>query len=540
MQRFTKAGIVLIFLLYLIFGFFYLDIPSVKSDELWETSRAYYLKNHLHPGEPLLPKEIAPFFATIQELGWKSWFLGSLKFGTSAIVMAALPMDPLHANRMNGFLWSISVCLFTFMLAKKFGLNKWFALMCSALLIALPEFFQQVHRERPEMLLCSLLLAGILMLLKALDSDDDKTRKIWLLAAGLYAWLPSLVVHATGIVIPATLGIIYLIRERKNIFSLNTIIIGIGLGSGLLFFFYIKNSMGAYALSQGGTDFYDSHACPPIVCEGITYLARIPSIFYNKFVKTNVVSQPLSALIFILGSGFLVFSAWKKRKDEAAEKFIILFTGIAVPLLIMLLLSGSYGNYNVIVAPFAVIGVVMMLQTWLAEQANENSIVAKFIIPVLLLACLGSNVFGMQNQYAATREYKRVNAELRAAIPADANVMGMSLYYLPFRDQNYYSVTWFEPSVGKPGLTFAQAVRMKNINYVIADDAFASRANFRGKEWADTLVAFLETNATLTKQFDAKMYLKIIPDSMQIPVQFRYPEYEKGYVKRIRIYKINN
>src|SRR4026208_324742 len=120
MHSSVKAVILLVVCLYLFFGFFCLDIPSVRSDELWETSRAYSRSKNLQPGEPMLPKEIAPFFATIQELGWKSWFIGSLKFGTSAIVMSVLPVDPLRANRLNAFLWSLSVCFLTFLFAKKF------------------------------------------------------------------------------------------------------------------------------------------------------------------------------------------------------------------------------------------------------------------------------------------------------------------------------------------------------------------------------------------------------------------------------------
>ena len=482
MNKPIKVTVVLVFFLYLVFGLFFTDIPSVKSDELWETSRAYYLKNNLRPGEPLLPKEIAPFFASIQELGWKSWFIGSLKFGTSAILMSILPVDPLHANRLNGYMWSVIACILTFLLARKFGLDKWTSLLSSAMLVVIPEFFQQVHRERPEMVLCALFLLGLLMFFKVLDSKDERTKKIWLLLTGIYAWLPSMVVHASGIVIPATIGILYLIRERKYIFSINTIIIGIGLAGGLIFFFYIKNSMGEYALSQGGNDFYDSHACPPVVCEGLNYLLRVPSIFYNKFVKANMFTQPVSAAIYLFSIGYLCSLAWKNKGDLASQKSVFLLVGISFPLIIMLLLSGSYGNYNVIVAPFIIIGMVLFVKDKVFSKAVENSMAAKIILPLLLFACLGVNADGMKSQYAATQEYKRLNAELRKTIPADANVMGMSWYYLPFRDQNYYSVTWFEPSVGKPGLSLENAVRLKNVNYIIADDAFAPRANFRGKE----------------------------------------------------------
>ncbi|CAN5574357.1 hypothetical protein BH11BAC1_BH11BAC1_23160 [soil metagenome] len=536
MNNFTKAGIVLVFLLFLFFGFFFLDIPSVKSDELWETSRAYYLKNNLHPGEPLLPKEIAPFFATIQELGWKSWFIGSLKFGSSAMLMKILPLDPLHANRMNGFLWSLSVCLFTYLLARKAGLNKWYSLLCVAVLMALPEFFHQVHRERAEMLICSLLLLGLLMLIKSFEAQDLTKKRWWLLATGLFAWLPSMLVHASAIVIPATIGILYLLKERRKIISLNTIIVGIGLAGGLLFFFYIKNAMGAYAISQGGSDFYSAHACPPVICDGPGYILHLPAVFYNKFVKANAWSQPISALFFVLTAGYLVLLIWKRRKDTSNEKNIFLITSIAVPLLIMLLLSGSYGNYNLIVAPFVVIASVLFFHQ---KAAIVNSPAMGILISLILCILLTTNVIGMKSQYEATQEYKRINEELRKSIPVSANVMGMSLYYLPFRDQHYYSVTWFEPSVGRANLSFEEAVRIEKINYIIADDAFASRANFRGKKWADSLWEFLNSNATMIRQIDTRMYLKIIPDSTLIPLQFRYAEFERSYVKRIRVYEIN-
>ena len=358
MHSSVKAGIILVIAGYLFFGLFCLDIPSVRSDELWETSRAYYLGKHLHPGEPLLPKEIAPFFATIQELGWKSWFIGSLKFSTSAFLMNAFPLDPLQANRLNGFLWSVVVCILTWVFARRLGMQKWIALMCVAFLAVLPEFFQQVHYERSEMLICALLLAGILMLMNAFREADERRKRMWYFITGVYAWLPSMVVHASAIVIPAVLGILFLWKEWRSVFSIRTFMIGIGLMAGLLFFFYIKNSMAAYAVSQGGTDFYNDHACPPVVCGGIDYLLKTPIMFYKKFVRMNIFTQPVSFIIFVAAIGVLLYTLLKKKNKSPDQNIFILSVCIIVPLFIMLLLSGSYGNYNVIVSPFVITGLI--------------------------------------------------------------------------------------------------------------------------------------------------------------------------------------
>jgi hypothetical protein len=533
MHRSVKVVIIVLISAYVLFGIFCLNIPSVRSDELWETSRAYYLGKNLHPGEPLLPKEIAPFFATIQELGWKSWFIGSLKWSTSALLMNSLPIDPLSANRLNGFLWSVAVCVLTFMLARRIGLNKWNALLCVSFLIALPEFFQQIHYERSEMLICALLLVAVLMMMKAFETQHENKKRLWYLATGLYAWLPSMIVHASAIVIPAVVGVMFLYKEWRSIFSLRTIVIGTGLMAGLFFFFYIKNAMVSYAVSHGGSDFYQDHACPPVICGGVDYAMSVPAIFYNKFVKTNIFTRPVSFIIFLVASSSLLFSLYRNRNNPLKENNFILLSCILIPLLIMLLLSGSYGNYNIIVAPFVVIGIVQLLQ----KQFQPG--MSKILVPLMLLVLLAVNVPGMKSQSAAYNEYRRVIKELSEVIPAGRNVMGMNLYYLPFRDQNYYSVTWMDSSVGKPGLTFEDVVRMKNINYVIADDAFASRANYRGEAWADSLVNFLQTNAVMIQEIKCNLYLKIIPAENEIPVGFRYKEFQNGYVKRIRVYKIN-
>jgi hypothetical protein len=158
---------------------------------------------------------------------------------------------------------------------------------------------------------------------------------------------------------------------------------------------------------------------------------------------------------------------------------------------------------------------------------------------LVLLVLLASNVPGMKGQYEATQEYRHINSELAVIIPGNANVMGMSLYYLPFRDQNYYSVTWMDSSVGKAGLTFEKVVRMMNIEYIIVDDAFASRANYRGKEWADSLKAFLDAHGEVVSDIRTRMLLKIIPVPSKIPEAFLHKDYESGYVKRILVYKLS-
>ena len=167
MNAVVKKSIITVLLLFSVYGFFFPQFPVVNADELWETSRGYYMKTMHKPGEPLLPESVAPFYSSIGNMGWKSWCILSVKTGTFAAMMYLLPFDELTAMRYGMFFWSLLAIFFTFLVARQFLLSKWYALLAVAILIALPDFFSQIHRERSEIMICACLMMGVFIFLQS-------------------------------------------------------------------------------------------------------------------------------------------------------------------------------------------------------------------------------------------------------------------------------------------------------------------------------------------------------------------------------------
>ncbi|MBK6990150.1 MAG: hypothetical protein IPH33_18975 [Bacteroidetes bacterium] len=68
--------------------------------------------------------------------------------------------------------------LFTYLVARQFLLDKWYSLLAVAILIAIPDFFSQIHRERSEVMICACLMAGIYFFNKIMKIPDEKEDSI--------------------------------------------------------------------------------------------------------------------------------------------------------------------------------------------------------------------------------------------------------------------------------------------------------------------------------------------------------------------------
>ena len=526
-----KSVIVALFILFLTYGLFLPHYPVVNADELWETSRGYYLKTEHRPGEPLLPASVAPFYSSIGNLGWKSWCILTVKTGTFAAMMTILPVDELSAMRYGTFLWSLILLFMTYILARRMKLSKWPALMTVAIVMFIPDFFAQIHRERSEILIGACLLIGLWMFLNALEAENRKQRLLWWTVTGIYSWLPALLIHPSAILIPASVGVLYLILERKNIISFNTILLGIGLAGGAVFFLFIMNAMKEYAIAAGGGNYFQYQG-PPILTKGVKYFIGLPYGFYNRFISVNLFSRPISFLVYV--AAFILITKQWLKKDEILEQrsFVVIGITLLVSLGILYFLSGSFGNYNVIIAPF----VAILLVSYFQKRTELK------LLPVtLMLILIASNVPGFTSDGAYAKEYTRMTSRVREKIDRQSPVLGLALYYNPFKDQAYYSNSWFNPYGGRIEQSFEQACDTLKVKYIIVDDAFVSRALLdRGRAWTDSMFMTLQNRGEVIDSFHANYFVgNRVPSPDFFPDYWQYPGQEKLFIHQVKIYKLN-
>ena len=540
MKAAVKNAIIAVLLLFFVYGFFFPRLPVVNADELWETSRGYYMKTHLKSGEPLLPYAVAPFYAAIEHMEWKGWFILTIKSGSLAAMMYLLPVDELIAMRYAIFLWSLLAILFTYLVARQFLLDKWYSLLAVAILIAIPDFFSQIHRERSEVMICACLMAGIYFFNKIMKIPDEKKKTLSLFFIGIIAWLPSFLIHPSSIVIPGVLGIVYLINKKKDLFTAQTLLFGIGLIIGASFFIYIMNEIKEYAVAAGGGNYFQYQG-PPMFVKGWKYVISIPYAFYNKFMVSNILSRPVSFLVFVFG--FVLFFLQIRGKTKViSDSTNFITTGVAIffSLTILYLLSGSFGNYNVIVSPFIAILIASFFS--LKEQSEQSNNKKPVLLLSFLLMVFTTNALGIKEDVKMAKEYTRITSYARSKIDDHSPVLGLALYYNPFKDQPYYSNSWFNPYGGRPDQSFEDAVKALKVKYVIIDDAFVGRALLdRGRPWTDSMFTYLKLNGEVVDEIEANYFVgNRVPDPEFYSEDWRFKEQKKKYIRRIRIVEITN
>ena len=532
----VKALMVTLFVLFLGYGLFLPHYPVVNADELWETSRGYYLKTHHRPGEPLLPESVAPFYSSIGNMGWKSWCILTVKTGTFAAMMTVLPVDELSAMRYGMFFWSLLFLFLTYLLARKLKVEKWPSMLAVALMLFVPDFFAQIHRERSEILIGACLLAGLLLFLKGRDSEKKSEKLLWYFIAGLFSWMPSLLIHPSAIIIPGVIGVLYLIYERKNLFSLQTIILGIGLAGGAAFFLYIMNAMKEYAIAAGGGNYFQYQG-PPILMKGWKYLISLPYAFYNRFLPANILSRPVSFVFYAFAFVLILLGLKKKNNFFSGEMLTIGGVSILVSLAVLYLLSGSFGNYNVIILPFVAIFVSQRLSNW-----NVSSQQKTWIPVAVLLLLFFSNIPGFAEDGRNAKEYSRLTSRVQEKVDRNSPILGLALYYNPFKDNTYYSNSWFNPYAGRIEQSFDDAVKVLGVKYVIVDDAFVGRALLdRGRGWTDSMFVTLQTKGEVVDSFPANYFVgNRVPTPSFFPDYWKYDGQEKAHIRLVKIYHLKD
>lgn len=531
-----NAGYVIL-LVYVLYGIFFWFIPEFTPDEFWTSSRAVFFSKHGHIGEPMLPTVLSPYFGSLFVIAKGSQLLGILKTGLVAIIYKISGAEIHHCQRIVSFLFSVLLCLATFRLAIIAGLNRFVAKMSVILLIITPEFFSQIHTERPEILVAFFFLTGIILFVKILGEENKSKKTLFIIVAAILTTLPCILVHASAIAIAGTFGLLYLIYEKKNLFSLNTILYG-GISLLIVYWFYdVITAPALYAESVGGGNFLKFQS-PPIT-RGIKQIIMLPWIFYNKLCDDTIFSRPVSMLFLLLAFSSFLFLRKKEKDSKDRTIFNILIIAIITSTFILTLLSGSYGNYLIVIYPLVAILLAYAIDVYLNVNSNRRKPV---IIATLTLLFLLFNFSGIKERFNSKAEFDSINNQIASAIPEeDATVVGMPFYYLPFTERNYYSYGWLNPFVGYKDESFEESIQKSKTTSIIIDDVFVSKAFVdRGEAWTDSMFSFLKDHCSVTKTISTNYFMnKLVREPKYYPVSWHHADFKKSYLRKIVVYRVN-
>ncbi|MEO5571583.1 MAG: phospholipid carrier-dependent glycosyltransferase [Bacteroidia bacterium] len=524
---------------YFIFGIFFLNIPPVKADELWEISRAHFLLKYHHQGDPLLPKELSPYMTSLFNATSGSKYQGIVKTASQAFFIAWVPIDDIYAFRLTAFAWSLLVCFLTYQVAIKTGLNKAMALFAAILLIITPEFFSHLHSQRPEIMITAAYLAGLLFFIYIIEMENSWKKTILLFFSGIYTGLTTITLHPNAIVIPATFGCLYLLREYKNIFSLNTLFFGISMLAGIFYLYYLQHAPAVISVAAGGGNLLQGSG-PPILRRGIKVIISLPLIFYKKFTPSSVFARPFS-LLFFLASCISFYYLFKKKKNSPVYKYIdILFIAIVVPLIVLPLLSSSNGFYNIFVLPLCAVLIAAAIYE-LSLTISEKSKLVHILTAILCIIFL-SDFSGIQKQNENSKEFQRIRKELKSVVTnRNSTIMGSGLYYLDFKDQHYYSASGLNPRIGRPSQSFEEAVYAVRANYLIIDRAFIHNMyRERGKNWTDSMFFFINNKCDLVSAINDNKWAHISKEPNYFPAQLSDEIKKNTFLNKINVYRVIN
>lgn len=530
----------LVIILYLVFGLFFLNIPYVVPDEGWIISRAHFLAEHHRMGDPLFPMEFSPFFEAFFKAAPGSQLLGILSVAIQAVYVTLLPFNDIYSLRLASFTWSLIACGVTYMVARKIGLEKGIAFLAVTLTIAAPIFFSQIHTERPEIIVTAFYMLSIYFMFRILEMEAGWTKNISLFLAGLCSWLIVVMVHPNAVGIPVSIGGIYLVRNYKRIFKPDVLILGFGLVLGMLYFYYLMQAPAIISKLNGGGNLMDIQG-PPIVEKGIRSVLALPLTFYKKLSGYNGVTRPVSLVFFLLSCISFYFLYRRKKQTIIYSRLDIIATAIVLPSVILMLFSGSNGKFLVTVFPLCAIIIAMAVGEQLQNAINFKR-THLYLLCTGIIVLFAFNFYGMKKQAGYFAGYLDARKEIREAIPDhSAVVMGANLYSIDFISQPYYSFSGLNPYIGKPKQAFSEAVASVKADYLIVEDFSVFRlSSFRDKEWMDEMFSFLQTGCTQVKELHPENYVGfLVGEPGPFPVQWVNEKAKKNFVTMIRIYKVN-
>jgi hypothetical protein len=513
---------------YVTYAAVFLHVPFVSSDEVWMITRGEYLMRHGVVGEPTLDPALSPFLGNLFRAGILGHLSGYLYYGTLGLGAAIAPSDPVGGHRALMIVWSLVVLALTYAIARRLELRRAAAIASVGWLAIVPEFVGQAHHERFEMVLAAGVLAGVLLLLWAIELPSGWKRRAALAMVALYAWVPAIFIHYSGICLPPVLAVVYLVRARPRFAW--TELLGFGalmLPGALLFVDLVlapsRAAGGVYGVSMQG---------PPILSRDLWYFLKTPLHLYERLHATNDTSRAVSSLWLAAAMAAAVL-LWRSRADRRAA--VTAIAAAVTTIATLVLVSGSYGPYVILATPFAAI-LLGAASLRLVERASSRVAVAVIAVMAVIF---GTNLLGLDFHTEQRDERARVEREVASLVPVGSRVVAQPHYYLALRERGFASILWVNGFYGRPEMSFAEGVRASRAEYVVVDDYTICTALKGGRDsvWLREMGEFL-SGCEEVGEIRAHLFNAVTRVAPDLPYPPEWRPVDPGFIQRIRIYRV--
>jgi 4-amino-4-deoxy-L-arabinose transferase-like glycosyltransferase len=440
-----------------------LNLPFISSfppvdnlgDESWMIAMSHEM---LKSGRPVVPMAAGTPLADSFSIFIYWLYLGIL----SASI--ALFGPTFFAGRILSFIMSLAVLYVTYSFGRKLRGRQ--VGLASALMLSSTIVFSWHSREtRADMMLTFVIVLSIYFLYLALM--EGKSR--FLFITGLLATL-IVQVHAHGAIFAFSILIAYLVLNRKNLYSRDTIRIFSGMALGLILwigFNYLPSDKENFA------NVFSDYSSPVlsgdfvhVIYKGIL---RALSVFsyeqldlisykYHSILRAEVAYIPLALILAGLAVG------------PSRKVICFLWTFIFLPLFISIFLTGSWNWFHYLVfLPLVSISLAISILnlTDFLKRTNHRTLI--FSICVALIALLGLYDISVNNMRMRQYSYGNIKKSIER-IPEGATVLGSPLYYFSFSERDNRFITYLFMVEGCPD--FRETIRKLDVDYIIYDDRF--------------------------------------------------------------------
>ena len=437
---------------FLIFGAFFLSVPGASNDEGWIISRGVYLLETGRLGDPVLPESIAPIFSRLFDAGILSPVFGWLYYAAAAAGVGLGLDDMVYGFRVAMFVVAVITALCTWLLARRTGMSRIASFGAVAALAAVPEFLMQSHAERPETMLAACVAIAMTLAIGIFRVEPSRRSPLALTGLALFAWLPAILVHPSGIAIPVMLGAVYLLMSRGAWWTWRTALLVALMIPGALLFLDMIVAPGRAA----GSSFGVGAAGPPILGRSLWWFMKTPLHFHQRMHDGGGIIGQLGSTLWFLGSFVSMFLLWRRYRDTYGAILAVASASILATLTIA---SGSTGSYNVMIAPLAAIAIARLVSHALEDRDQAMSRRLAIGSAALLVLAMAATIPGTVLYTEQYGVYRTLQSRVDAIVPHQSAVLAPAIYYPTLRDREFVSNSWFAAMHGVEQQSFEEGCR---------------------------------------------------------------------------------
>jgi 4-amino-4-deoxy-L-arabinose transferase-like glycosyltransferase len=378
----------------------------------------------------------------------------------------------------------------------------------AAILFAFSPIYEMARFARPDMMMTAFTLAALYLCCLGLQHDSP----ILYCSSGLISLL-SADVHLNGVMVLATIGLLYLTRSKTSLMKSRAVgFYLLGVMVGVVYWLLAYGPMLKELNVEGFVVPTNSWA------RTLWKLKTYGDWFYGGSFQ-YVSFHSLLMLVSLVRMGI---------RRKAADKFLLTSIAAFVPFYLFVFWQPQ-GNYLVYLFPLLYLAVSTFIydsiwsitrSTSTTTSLSKGGLVGVGMLIILLGFAMGKATAGIKEalRHRSAGGYYEYIEKLKVYIPANAVVMGQPTWFYGFYNQPYYADRYFawiarsryDQVRERLGRSFKEAIAQVGVEYLIIDselyDLMVKRKNGLHILPGDEVIAFLQEKCVLAGEVEDEFY----------------------------------